>query len=168
MTRNLSKINIATIHQFQCRVLYAVVTETDQVKTLAKDRVRCVLLHHVFTELLWGHSRPISSRVSQRRSCWVKWLKVWDNGTVNNQEMGSKRILKRSQLRPPPPTSGTSSGFSRGGGGNSDLKNSPECAGLLHHLNLIENSWKIMKGLEINSKSDVPMLVGREGGRREK
>ena len=60
------------------------------------------LEHHVFTELLWGHFRPISCWMSERKICWVEWLKVWDNGTVNNQEMGSKRILKRSRSRPAP------------------------------------------------------------------
>ena len=26
--------------------------------------------------------------------CWCKWLKVWDNVSLNNQEMGSKRVVK--------------------------------------------------------------------------
>ena len=156
----MSKINIATISQFSCRLLYAVLTETGQVKTLAKDRLRCVLLHHVFTELLWGHFGPISSWMSERKICWVEWLKVWDNGTVNNQEMGSKRILKRSQLRPPPPTSGTSSGSSRGDN-SAGKRSNVDFFRMRHHRNLIDNSWKIMKGLEINSKSDVPILVGK-------
>ena len=157
-----NKNDIAAIHQFYCPLLYAVLTETGLTgQTLAKDQeLRCVLLHHVFTELLWGHFRPISCWMSERKICWVEWLKVWDNGTVNNQEMGSKRILKRSQLRPPPPTSGTSSGSSRGDN-SAGKRSNVDFFRMRHHRNLIDNSWKIMKGLEINSKSDVPILVGK-------
>ena len=163
VTRNLSKQwnDIAAIHQFSCPLLYAVLTETGLTEqTLAKDQLRCVLLHHVFTELLWGHFRPISSWMSERKICWVEWLKVWDNGTVNNQEMGSKRILKRSQLRPPPPTSGTSSGSSRGDN-SAGKRSNVDFFRMRHHRNLIDNFGNIMKGLEINSKSDVPILVGK-------
>ena len=88
---------------------------------------------------------------------------MWDNGTVNNQEMGSKRILKRSQAssgrrhQPPahPPAAPEETTRSAGKRSNVDFFR------MRHHRNLIDNSWKIMKGLEINSKSDVPILVGK-------
>ena len=116
--------------------------------------------------VITGHFRPISSWMSERKICWVEWLKVWDNGTVNNQEMGSKRILKRSQAssdrRHEPPAHPPASPEEKR---EDEIKISVKCASPLHHLNLIENSWKIMKGLEINSKSDVHMSVG-EGGNK--
>lgn len=36
--------------------------------------------------------------------CWCKWLKVWDNVSLNNQEMGSKRTVK-PEPEPEPPSS---------------------------------------------------------------
>ena len=36
--------------------------------------------------------------------CWCKWLKVWDNVSLNNQEMGSKRTVK-PEPEPQPPSS---------------------------------------------------------------
>ena len=128
-----NKNDIAAIHQFYCPLLYAVVTETRLTgQTLAKDQLRCVLLHHVFTELLWGHFRPISCWMSERKICWVEWLKVWDNGTVNNQEMGSKRILKRSQAssgrRHQPPAHPPAGPEERTGLGKHQMLISLECA----------------------------------------
>ena len=64
------------------------------------------------------------------------------------------------QLRPPPPTSGTSSGSSRGDN-SAGKRSNVDFFRMRHHRNLIDNSGKIMKGLEINSKSDVPILVGK-------
>ena len=36
--------------------------------------------------------------------CWCKWLKVWDNVSLNNQEMGSKRTVN-PEPEPQPPSS---------------------------------------------------------------
>ena len=53
-------------------------------------------LYYIWLDVVLGAGilEQFPPRDAEIEICWCKWLKVWDNVSLNNQEMGSKRVVK--------------------------------------------------------------------------